>query len=93
MPENMRTRVARLTPRQRQVVRLVSLGCTIEDMAAVLDLAPGTIDNHRSSAMKALAVNRIGVLTRVAIKHRVSSLNDQLTASEKRKIGRRGRRK
>ncbi len=88
MPESMKGRVARLTPRLREVVRLVSLGCTIDEMAAILQLAPGTVDRHRDRAMKTLGVNRIAVLTRVAIRHRISSLNDELTATEKRRIRR-----
>jgi DNA-binding CsgD family transcriptional regulator len=78
-----------LTPRLRQVVRLASLGCTLKDMGAILGISPNTADNHRTRAMKALGVDRTALLTRAAIKLRVSPLNDQLTAVEKRKMGRR----
>ncbi|MBN1853607.1 MAG: response regulator transcription factor [Pirellulales bacterium] len=77
-----------LTPRQREVVRLVSLGCTVEEIALVLDLSPSTVDNHKTRAMQRLGTNKVALLTRLAIKHRISSLKDQLTRAEKRRSGR-----
>ncbi len=77
-----------LTPRQREVVRLISLGCTTEEAADVLGLAISTVDNHKSRAMAILGTDKAALLTRLAIKHRISSLKDQLTRSEKRKSGR-----
>ena len=77
---------ADLTPRLRQVVRLASLGCTLPDMGAILGISPNTADNHRTRAMKVLGVRRTALLTRAAIKLRVSSINDELTAAEKRKL-------
>lgn len=88
MPDRLKARVAKLTERHRQVVRLVSLGCTITEIAEILDLSPNTIDNHRLRAMKILGVDRATILTRVAIKYRISPLGDQLTARERRKSGR-----
>jgi DNA-binding CsgD family transcriptional regulator len=84
MDKKMKTRVAALTPRQREVVRLISLGCTVKEAAGVLDLAPNTVDNHRTRAMKVLNVDRATLLTRVAILHGVSGLTDKLTAAEQR---------
>ena len=88
MSDRHKARVAKLTPRHRQVVRLVSLGCTINEIAEILDLSPNTIDNHRLRAMKILGVDRATVLTRVAIKYRISPMGDQLTRAERRKSGR-----
>jgi DNA-binding CsgD family transcriptional regulator len=79
---------ASLTPRLRQVVRLASLGCTLQDIGDILGISPNTADNHRTRAMKILGVDRTALLTRAAIKLRVSSLNDKLTPSEKRKRSR-----
>ena len=78
-----------LTPRQREVARLVSLGCNNHEVAAILGIAPSTAENHRTSAMEVLGVDKSVLLTRLLIKHRVTSLKDKLTASEKRKSGRR----
>jgi len=78
-----------LTPRQREIVRLVSLGCTVGEMAAILKLAPSTVDNHRARAMAILGTDKAALVTRLAIKFRISPLTDKLTASEKRRSGRR----
>jgi DNA-binding CsgD family transcriptional regulator len=88
MPLSMKQRVANLTKRQREVVRLTSLGCTVEEIAAILDIAVATADNHRLSAMRTLGVGKATLLTRIAIKCRVSPLDEKLTPREKRRRGR-----
>jgi len=80
---------APLTERQREVVRLLSLGCTVKEAAAVLKLSPSTVDNHKSAAMARLGTDKLALLTRLALKLKISSMRDRLTASEKRKSGRR----
>ncbi|WP_297036678.1 LuxR C-terminal-related transcriptional regulator, partial [Thermogutta sp.] len=77
-----------LTPRERQVIRLISLGCSVKEAAAILKLAPSTVDNHKSNAMKKLGVNKLPLVTRMAIKLGISRLNDRLTPLEKRRSGR-----
>lgn len=84
----MKERVRDLTPRHREVVRLLSLGCSVPEIAAVLDIAPNTVDNHRNEAMYRLGVSKAALVTRVAIKHRISRIDDQLTRGEKRKLAR-----
>jgi len=79
-----------LTERQKEVVRLLSLGCTVKEAAKVLGLSPSTVDNHKSAAMARLGTDKLALLTRLAIKLRITSLRDKLTASEKRKSGRKG---
>lgn len=77
-----------LTPRQREVVRLLSLGCSIYEVAKILDISPNTVDNTKAAAMVRLGTNKLALVTRLAIKHRISSLRDKLTQTEKRKSGR-----
>ena len=79
-----------LTPRQCEVVRLISLGCTTEEAADILGLAPSTVDNHKSRAMMLLGTDKAALLTRLAIKYKISPLNDTLSRAEKRKSGRSG---
>ena len=81
---------AQLTERETEVVRLVSLGCTVKEAAAILKLAPSTVDNHKARAMAKLGTNKAALLTRLAIKMRISPLNDKLTLGEKRRSGRKG---
>jgi len=89
MSDKMKERIGELTPRQREVVRLTSLGCTVNEIAKVLGIAPSTADNHRSRAMKILGTDRAVLLARIAMKYKISSLGDKMTLAEKKKRGRR----
>lgn len=80
---------APLTERQKEVVRLLSLGCTVKEAAAVLGLSPSTVDNHKSAAMARMGTDKLALLTRLALKLKITSMRDTLTTSEKRKSGRR----
>jgi DNA-binding NarL/FixJ family response regulator len=77
-----------LSERQTEVVRLLSLGCTVKEAAKVLKLSPSTVDNHKNTAMARLGTDKAALLTRLAIKTRITSLSDKLTTAEKRKSGR-----
>ena len=79
----------KLTEREQQVVRLVSLGCNLEEIGRILKLARNTVDNHKSRAMAKLGTDKAALLTRIAIKQRVTSIRDRLTPAEKRRRGRR----
>ena len=77
-----------LTPREKEVVRLSSLGCTDQEAARILKLAPSTVNNHKARAMAKLGTDKAALLTRLALKLKVTTMNDKLTAAEKRKAGR-----
>ena len=77
-----------LTPREQEILRLVSLGCTVKEAAAVLDVAPSTADNHKARLMAKLGTDKAALLTRLAIKMGVSSMTDKLNDKEKRMSGR-----
>ena len=77
-----------LTERQMEVVRLLSLGCTVKEAAAILKLSPSTVDNHKTAAMARLGTDKLALVTRLAIKNKISSLKDKLTPAEKRRSGR-----
>ena len=76
-----------LTPRQTEIVRLISLGCSVDDIAKILKLSPSTVDNHRHAAMVSMGTNKSTLVTRLAIKLGISSMKDKLTAAEKRRRG------
>ena len=61
---------------------------SIYEAGAILKISPNTVDNHKMEAMRRLGVNKIALLTRVAIKLRITSLSDTLTTAEKRRSGR-----
>lgn len=77
-----------LSPRERQIVRLFSLGCTTQEVARILRLAKGTVESHKFHAMARLGVHKAAMLTRMAIEEGISPLKDKLTAREKRQCGR-----
>ena len=77
-----------LTPRQKEVVRLLSLGCTVEETAAVLKLSPATVDNHKTRAMYNLGCDNRALLTRIAMRLKITKMNETLTLAEKRRSGR-----
>ena len=79
---------ANLTKRHREVIRLLSLGCTVNETARILKLSPSTVDNHKARAMAKLGTDKAALLTRLAIKLKVAEMNDKLTVAEKRKSGR-----
>lgn len=78
----------RLTPREEEIFRLLSLGCTVKEAAAILKVAPSTADNHKARLMAKLGTDKAALLTRLAIKHGVSTMRDKLSAAEKRRSGR-----
>lgn len=77
-----------LSPREREIMRLASLGCTEHEAGRILKLAPSTINNHKARAMAKLGTTKTVLLTRLAIKLGVTRLDDKLTPAEKRKSGR-----
>ena len=84
-----RTMASELTKRHREVVRLLSLGCTVNESAKILGLSPSTVDNHKTAAMARLGTDKLALVTRLALKLRITSMKDQLTPREKRLSGRR----
>ena len=77
-----------LTQMEKHVLRLISLGCTVKETAAILERSPNTIDNHKTHIMRKLRVNDLAMLTRRAIQLKVSSLHDRLTRGERRRLSR-----
>lgn len=77
-----------LTKRHREVIRLLSLGCTVNEAAKILKLSPSTVDNHKTTAMGRLGVDKLALLTRIAIKLKITNLKDKLSLREKRLSGR-----
>jgi DNA-binding NarL/FixJ family response regulator len=61
-----------VTPRERQILKLVAEGHTNKEMASYLCLSVKTIETHRSSLMKKLNLHKVSMLTAFAIeKHLV----------------------
>ncbi len=61
----------KLTPRQREVLQLVAEGRANKEIAALLHVSEKTVDFHKSSIKRQLAINSTAELTQFAIKHRI----------------------
>jgi len=79
---------ARLTERQKEVVRLLSLGCTVKQAAKILKLSPSTVDLHKTAAMARMGTDKVVLLTRLALRDKITSMKDKLTPAEKKASGR-----
>jgi RNA polymerase sigma factor (sigma-70 family) len=63
--------VERLSPRERQVLKLVVEGRTSKQIAQIIGVKPSSIDTYRSRIMAKLEINDIPSLVRFAIRHGV----------------------
>jgi DNA-binding NarL/FixJ family response regulator len=58
-----------LTPRQREVLRLLADGKRMKEIAAILGLSTRTVETHKYEMMQALGLGSTAELVRYAIKH------------------------
>jgi DNA-binding NarL/FixJ family response regulator len=58
-----------LTPRQREVLSLISEGRTMKEVAAALRLSPRTVETHKYQIMEVLQLRTTAELIRYAIEH------------------------
>jgi DNA-binding NarL/FixJ family response regulator len=63
--------LARLTPREREVLQLLAEGNSNKEVAATLGLGIKTTATHRASLMKKLNIRSVGDLVRYAVRNRV----------------------
>jgi DNA-binding NarL/FixJ family response regulator len=59
--------LARLTPREWQVFRLLALGCSTAEVAAALDIARKTVSAHRSHLLNKLRLKNNAHLACLAV--------------------------
>ena len=57
-----------LTPRQREVLKLIAAGLSTKEIARSLDLSVKTVDTHRSQMMKQLDIHEVAGLVRYAMR-------------------------
>ncbi len=60
-----------LSPRERQVLKLVVEGKTSKEIAALVGVKPSSIDTYRSRIMAKLEIGDLPSLVRFAIRHGV----------------------
>ena len=62
-----RSKIATLTPRERQVMELMVGGATTKSIAVALQLSPKTIDFHRVRLMDKLGIDSVAELVRMSL--------------------------
>ena len=70
-PAREPTPADRLTPREREIVQLISEGLTSKEVAARLDVSVRTVDAHRANVMSKLGLRSVSELVRYAIRNRI----------------------
>ena len=59
--------LATLSPRQREVLRLIAEGRTTKQIAQVLEISVKTVETHRAQLMERLGIHDVAGLVRYAI--------------------------
>jgi DNA-binding NarL/FixJ family response regulator len=71
MAEGSATPDTHLTPRQREVLRLITEGRRTKEIAVLLNVSTRTVETHKYEMMQALGVQTTVDLVRYAIEHRL----------------------
>ena len=62
-------KASRLSPRECEIVQFLGGGKTTKEVAMILNLAPGTVETHRSNIMLKLNIHSIAELVLYAVKN------------------------
>ena len=66
--------LARLSPREREVLQLVAEGKSSAQIAGILSLSPKTVETYRSRLMQKLGISDLPSLVKFAIQHGLTPL-------------------
>jgi DNA-binding NarL/FixJ family response regulator len=66
--------LARLSPREREILQLVVEGKTSAEIAGILSLSPKTVETYRSHLMQKLGISDVPGLVKFAIRYGLTSL-------------------
>lgn len=61
----------RLTPREREIVQLLSEGMTNKEVASTLDISVKTAETHRTNVMRKLDLHSVSELVRYAVRNHI----------------------
>ena len=73
-PPSHASRRPALSPREREVLQLISEGHSAREIAGRLHLSVKTIETHRRQIMEKLAIHSVADLTKFAIREGLTSL-------------------
>ena len=71
MGSSSNERPAQLTPRQRQVLKLLAEGRRMKEIGAILQISTRTVETHKYEMMQVLGLQSTAELVRYAIKQRL----------------------
>jgi DNA-binding NarL/FixJ family response regulator len=71
-----RTVPVKITPRQREVLTLVTQGFSTKDIARTLGISVKTVETHRAQLMERLGIHDVAGLVRYAIRAGIVKLDD-----------------
>ena len=74
-PRPGRMNIAALTPREREVMRLIGEGSSAKDIAHKLGISPKTAQVHRDNLKHKLGLRTTADMVRWAIKHKIIRVN------------------
>ncbi|HEY7160238.1 MAG TPA: response regulator transcription factor [Acidobacteriota bacterium] len=66
----------KLTPRQRETLKLIAEGRSSREIASMLDLSIKTVETHRTQLMERLDIHDVAGLVRFAIKSGLATVSD-----------------
>ena len=69
MAEPSQSEGVKLTPRQREVLRLIVQGQRVKEIAGILDLSPRSVESIKYHIMQELDVHSTAELVRYALQH------------------------
>jgi len=76
VPTKEPTAQAKLTPREREVLQLLTEGKATKEVARELNVSVKTIETHRRNVMHKLDLHSVAELTKYAIREGLTSLNE-----------------
>lgn len=62
-------RISALSPREKEVFRLLADGLSVKSIAAALHISPKTVETHKYNILEKLEMNTQADLTKLAIRH------------------------
>ncbi|MGH9490124.1 MAG: response regulator transcription factor, partial [Terriglobales bacterium] len=69
--ERFKPRLSTLTPREREILKLLAEGLSVKEIAARLDLSVKTIEAHKFNLMRKLDIHNKAQLVQYAIKRKI----------------------
>jgi len=77
--ERIRSRFSSLTPREREVMLLVTQGMSNKEIASGLAISPRTVENHRANIMRKMRATSVAALCEFAAACRSETISPSAT--------------